>query len=193
MVHAETWDSGIQAAAPGFDSFIKKWNRINKREWGCLLHLWPLLGDVASSALWHMGQPNSENLPWLSLYGPDEHCVPHHFCLFRSLLPLCCTFCHMECQLNESVLWVSILVRHRKMPLWHGSLAELPHRYSQHPEEPPAQRGCVCAHSLLLFVHTPCLLLRHSSSEPSRCNHLDTSAMGAKHSWTLISLTTKSN
>lgn len=42
--------------------YKKKRNRINKREWGRLLRLGPLLGDVASNALWHMGKPNLDNL-----------------------------------------------------------------------------------------------------------------------------------
>lgn len=49
----------------------------------------------------------------------------------------------------------------------------------------PAQNVCVRAHSLLF--------LQHNSSEPSRRSHQDISAMGVRHFWTLISLTTKSN
>lgn len=81
-----------------------------------------------------------------SLYSPDELGVPHHLYLFRLLLPLCCTFCHMEWQLNQLILWVSIWVRNRRMAPWHSSPGC---RYSQHPrEEPSTECVCASAHSL---------------------------------------------
>lgn len=76
------WDSSCCSGVCFF--YIKKWNRVNKREWGRLLWLEPLLGDVASNYLWHMGKPNLDNLhchvDWSSVL-LDEHGMPHRLCL----------------------------------------------------------------------------------------------------------------
>lgn len=48
-------------------------------------------------------------------------------------------------------------------------------------------------HRVCVVLHTPCLFLGHSSSEPSTPSHQHISAMGAKRFWALISPTTKSN
>lgn len=88
--------------------------------------------------------------------------MPHHLCLLRSSLPLCFTFCHLECQLNQLISPGFHFSEEQKDPrlAWQPSrnVALIPpaDTASSH-EKSPAQRACV-------FVHTPCLFLLHNSS-----------------------------
>lgn len=121
---------------------------------------------MASNALWHMGKPNP--ITYTSMWteplrsGMSVDGIPHHLCLLRSSLPLCFTFCHLECQPNQLISPGFHFSEEQKDPLlaWQPSrnAALIPpaDTASSH-EKSPAQRACV-------FVHTPCLFLLHNSS-----------------------------
>jgi len=157
---------GFKPLLRGLILSYKKWNRVNKRERGHLLQLGPILGDVASNALWHMGKPNPDNLHWHMSRAstlPDEHGMPYHLCLLRSSLLLCFTLCHPQHQLNWLISPGFHFRRNRKKDArlvwwssWNIALIPPADTASGH-EKSPAQR-------VRVFAHTACLFLLHNSS-----------------------------